>query len=216
MATVPERMYLDAEAKAASVFIVDDDPDVRRTIALLVRSVDLVAEQFTTAREYLDFYDPTRPGCLVLDMRMPGMSGLELQKELTARDDAPPIVFISAHGEIPNATEALRAGAVDFISKPYSPQLLLERIFEAIAIDRKRRISRQNRAEITARTKTLTDRERNVMDYLILGESTKVIASRLNISPKTVDNHRAKILEKMGVDNPTQLARLVETGRTVE
>lgn len=198
-----------APAQQATVFIVDDDSDVRRAVSLLVRSVDLDAVSFSSAQEFLDKYDDQKPGCLILDVRMPGMTGLQLQQEMAARGIRLPVIFVSAHGEIPTATAVIRAGAVDFIPKPFSPQTLLERIHEAISIDHEQRRAHSLVQEVESRVAALTDREREIMQYLMQGESTKVIASRLGISPKTVDNHRAKVLEKMVVDNTTQLARLV-------
>ena len=193
---------------AATVFVVDDDADVRRSVSLLVRSVGLVEDSYASAQDFLDHYDPQRPGCLVLDIRMPGMSGLEMQKGLNSTTLLPPIIFITAHGEIPLATQAIRAGAVDFLQKPFSPQALLERIREAIELDRENRRKRALADGIQERMTLLTEREREIMRFLALGQSTKKIAQHLAISPKTVDNHRAKILEKMNVDNPTQLAHL--------
>jgi FixJ family two-component response regulator len=142
-------------------------------------------------------------------MRMPGMTGFQLQRELTERGIELPIIFITAHGEIPAATAAMRAGAVDFIPKPFSPQYLLERIHEAIALDRAKRRSAASQQHVKSHIASLTDREREVMELLSKGYSTKVIAARLGISGKTVDNHRAKVLEKMSVDNAAQLAILV-------
>jgi two-component system, LuxR family, response regulator FixJ len=196
-------------AAAPTVFIVDDDPDVRRAVSLLISSAGLAEASYPSAQEFLDHYDPQQPGCLVLDIRMPGMSGLELQKGLNSTAALPPIIFITAHGEIPLATQAIRAGAVDFLQKPFSPQALLERIREALELDREHRCKRAVAGEVQDRITHLTDREREIMGFLARGESTKKIAQQLSISPKTVDNHRAKILEKMNVDNPTQLARLV-------
>lgn len=196
-------------ANAPTVSIVDDDPDVRRSISLLVRSVDLSAQLYSSANEFLEAYNPDSPTCLVLDVRMPGMTGLQLQQTLLERSIQIPIIFITAHGEIPNATAAMRAGAVDFLSKPYSPQLLLDRIHEAIAIDQHAREIDRERLRVKALIAALTEREREVMSLLANGDSTKVISSRLGISPKTVDNHRTKVLEKMGVDYVTQLILLL-------
>ena len=196
-------------APAATVFIVDDDADVRRAVSLLIRSVGLVENSYASAQDFLADYDPQKPGCLVLDIRMPGMSGLELQKGLNSNCLLPPIIFITAHGEIPLAIQAIRAGAIDFIQKPFSPQALLERVREAIELDRENRRKRTLADEVRERMSELTDREREITRFLTNGESTKQIAHHLSISSKTVDNHRARILEKMKVDNPTQLARLV-------
>lgn len=199
----------------ATVFIVDDEPVARRAVSLLARSVGLAAESYPSAQEFLAGYDPQKLGCLVLDMRMPGMTGMQLQRELASRSVQLPIIFLTAHGEIPSATAALRAGAVDFIPKPFSSEVLLERIHEAIAIDAQQRRNREHRKELELRISTLTDREYEVMQLLAVGDSTKVIARRLEISSKTVDNHRAKILEKMGVDNAIQLSRYVTKCREI-
>src|ERR1700736_2061287 len=172
-------------APAATVFVVDDDEDVRRAVSLLIGSIGLAVDPYACAQDFLDHYDPQKPGCLVLDIRMPGMSGLELQKRLNAGVELPPIIFITAHGEIPLATQALRAGAVDFIQKPFSPQALLERIREAIDLDRKNRSKGARAGEIEEQLTHLTDREREITDFLVRGESTKQIALQLSISSKT-------------------------------
>ena len=201
-------MMSTAKMKPA-VFIIDDDLDVRRSLSLLVKSVDLDAQTYATAALFLEQYRREQPGCLVLDVRMPGMTGLELQKELTERGIRIPIIFISAFGEIQMATSTLRKGAIDFVTKPFSPQYLLERIHEAIQIDVRRREDEKREEDIARRLDSLTAREREVMVSLSEGDSTKKIASKLNISPKTVDNHRTKVFEKMRVDNAAQLLRLL-------
>ncbi|MCA9203336.1 MAG: response regulator [Pirellulaceae bacterium] len=188
---------------------MDDDPDVRRAVSLLVRSVDLEARLYSSAQEFLTSYDGQTPGCLVLDLRMPGMTGLQLQQRLMEEEIRLPVIFISAYGEIAAASAAMRAGAVDFLPKPFSPQTLLERIHEAVALDAKQRQAIARQREVNQRIETLTGREHEVMQLLAAGDSTKVIARRLGISQKTVDNHRAKVLEKLDVENATQLARLV-------
>lgn len=197
------------EAPTGTVFIVDDDADVRRSVALLVHSEGLAVEAFASAKEFLEHYDPQKPGCLILDVRLPGMSGLAMQKGLDPSKVWPPIIFVTAHAEVHLATEAIRGGAVDFIQKPFSAQTLLERIHEAMSLDRKNRQCRARACEVQQRTDRLTLREREIMYLLAAGQSTKQIAQELSISPKTVDNHRAKILKKMNVDNPTQLVHLL-------
>lgn len=201
--------FQDAKPLEGTVFIVDDDGDIRDGVSLLVQSVGLSAEVFSSADEFIEHYEPTQQGCLVLDIRMPGMSGLELQAKLDADRLWPPIIFISAHGDIPLAAHAIRAGAVDFIQKPFNNHVLLERIQEALAVDRENRRLRALAGDLEERLSKLTERELEIMKLLAAGESTKQIAGRLAISPKTVDNHRAKILEKMNVENPTQLSRLL-------
>ena len=192
----------------ATVWVVDDDPSVRRSLALLIHSAGLQAEECASAQEFLDRYQPERPGCLILDVRMPGMSGLELQAKRDLGNPWPPTIFVTAHGELPLATQAMRAGAIDFIQKPFDPHVLLERIREALALDKSSRSKRTLACGLQNRLATLTARELEVARLLAAGESTKRIASQLVISPKTVDNHRAKILEKLQVDNPTQLSHL--------
>jgi two-component system, LuxR family, response regulator FixJ len=194
---------------APTVFVVDDDPEVRSSLSLLARSVGLNVETFASAREFLDSYDPRRPGCLVLDVRMPGMSGLELQKQLTAQGISLSIILITAHAEIPMAIEAMRAGALDFIQKPFSRHAILERIHEAMKLGEGRHRTQLLHHEVDGRTARLSSREREVMRLLAAGDSTKIIALRLGISPKTVDNHRIKVFKKMGVDNAAQLAGLL-------
>jgi RNA polymerase sigma factor (sigma-70 family) len=198
---------------AATVFIVDDDAEVRRSLTLLVRCVDLGVETFPCASDFLGSYDPARPGCLVLDVRMPGMTGLELQRELCLRDVKLPIIFVSGYGEISMVSQALRAGALDFIQKPYSSQAILDRIHEAIEQDARARRELAHRREVDRRLAQLSAREREVMGLLAQGMSTKKIASQLAISSKTVDNHRARVFKKIQVENSTQLVRLIYSKR---
>ncbi len=203
--TIDTQSFLDQ----ATVFIVDDDADVRKAISILACSVDLNVEAFSSGQEFLDHYNPETPGCLILDVRMPGMSGLELQERLVEQGSPLPIIMVSAHAELSVATQAMRTGAIDFIQKPYSPQLLLERIHEAIKLDAAARRKLSQHADIARRVSQLSDREREIMQLLAQGLSTKKIATALNISPKTVDNHRASILDKMQVENVAELVRLV-------
>lgn len=198
-----------------TVFVVDDDASVCKALCLVINSVGLPAESFTSSQEFLDAYDCDRPGCLVLDVRMQGMSGLELQRKLLAEQCCIPVIFITGHGDVAMATSAIRHGAVDFIEKPFRDQVLLDRIQEAIERDRQIRESKAKVAEVMARVARLTPREHEVMKYLVNGDSSKAIAASLKISPKTVDLHRSNILRKMGVEYPTQLVRLaVEAGIT--
>jgi RNA polymerase sigma factor (sigma-70 family) len=193
----------------AVVYIVDDDDDVRRSLALLVQSVHLMPICFGSAAEFLESFSGDQTGCILVDLRMPGISGLELQRRLQSMRVHMPIIFMSAYGDISTVSEVMRAGAVDFITKPFNPQILLERINEAIATDSERRTADIHRQDVQHRLERLTEREREIMQLLANGCSTKTIAARLDISTKTVDNHRAKILEKMEVENPAQLARLI-------
>ncbi len=202
---------LEQRVVAPTVYVVDDDPEVRRSLELLVRSVNLRVVSFASAQEFLDNVDTDRPGCLVLDVRMPGMSGIELQKYLASQAPSLSIILITAHAEIPMAIEAMRAGAIDFIQKPFSGHAMLERINEAINLGAERHRARVLRDEVHGLASKLSTRELEVMRHLAVGLSTKAIAARLGISPKTVDNHRIRVFEKMGVENAAQLARLLQS-----
>jgi two-component system, LuxR family, response regulator FixJ len=185
-----------AEGPSPTVFIVDDDGDIQQAIALLARSAGFASETFPSAQKFLDRYDGRQPGCLVLDIRMPGMSGLELQQILNLRDVRPTIIFITGHGDIPLITQGIRDGALDVIPKPFNAETLLKRIHEAILLDLANRDKRHQVSEIQSRMNSLTDREREVMRLLAAGESAKQIGQKLCISSKTVDNHRAKSWKK--------------------
>jgi two-component system response regulator FixJ len=194
-------------ATLSTLFVVDDDQDIRRAICRLAQADGLAAEDYPSASAFLDDYDPQRPGCIVLDIRMPGMSGLELQQALHRLGPSPPIIFVSAHGDIPLAMQTVRDGAIDFIPKPFHASALLQRVREAMALDRDNRCKRTVAAEVQTRWITLTDREREISLLLAAGETPKHIALRLGISPKTVDNHQTRVFAKMNVENSTQLAR---------
>jgi two-component system response regulator FixJ len=190
-----------------TVFVVDDDPAIRESLRWLIESVGLKVKIFATAQEFLEGYDPSVAGCLVLDIRMPGMSGLDLQNELAARKVAIPIVIITGHAEVPVAVRAMKAGALDFIEKPFSDQLLLDRIRRALEADAEFRRVHSQRATVAARLAELTPREREVMDLVIAGKANKVIASELGLSPKTVEVHRAHVMKKMQVESLADLVR---------
>ena len=183
--------------KEQTIFVVDDEPDVRAALGMLIKSVGLRPEIYDTPQDYLDAYDPERPGCLVLDMRMPGMSGLDLQQKLASMGLHPPIIMISGHGEIPNAVQAVQSGAVDFLQKPVSDQLLLDRIHQALRLDEENRKNYNEHQVVEARYTTLTPREREVMQGVIAGKLNKIIADELNVSTRTVEIHRAHVMEKM-------------------
>ncbi|HYQ73438.1 MAG TPA: response regulator transcription factor [Gammaproteobacteria bacterium] len=183
--------------KDQTVFVVDDEPDVRAALGMLIRSVGLKPEIYENPQAFLDAYDPERPGCLVLDMRMPGMSGLDLQEKLASMGQYPPIIMISGHGEIPNAVQAVQSGAVDFLQKPVSDQLLLDRIQQALRLDTENRKEYSERHELEQRYATLTTREREVLQGVIAGKLNKTIADELSVSTRTVEIHRAHLMEKM-------------------
>jgi FixJ family two-component response regulator len=192
-----------------TVFIVDDDEAVRDGLCEIMKAVDHTVKTFASAQEFLDSYEPSQPGCLVLDVRMPGMSGLKLQQELLARDCHLPIIFVSGHGDIPMAAEAFKKGAIDFIEKPVRAQALLDRVDEALEKDC-RFVQRQaQREEIKAMLALLTSRERQVLDLVRAGKLSKIIAGELGISQKTVDVHRSHVMEKMKVESVAELITLV-------
>jgi len=193
----------------STVFVVDDDPEFRESVSLLLESMKLNAEVFVSAEDFVANYDPGRGGCLVSDVRMPGMSGLELQKWMLDKQIKLPIILVTAHAEVPMAVEAMRAGAVDFIQKPYSPQQLLERVQQALREDERRR-AEERADEATQRLlDSLTPREHEIMDLLLDGANAKEIGNRLKLSTKTVDFHRRNLLDKMGVDSLVGLALIV-------
>jgi FixJ family two-component response regulator len=191
-----------------TVFIVDDDAAVRDSLGLLLRSMGLPVETFESARAFLDAGRDSRQGCLVLDIRMPGMSGLELQQELVTRHSLLPIIFITGHGDVPMAVEAMQAGAVDFIQKPFRDQDLLDRINQALEKDALGRRMLAERAQIRRRLETLTPREREVLAMIVAGKANKVIAGDLNLSQRTVEIHRARVMEKMGAHSLAHLVRM--------
>jgi two-component system, LuxR family, response regulator FixJ len=192
-----------------TVFIVDDDVAVRDSLKFLMRSVGHPVEAFASALEFLDAYRDDRPGCLVLDIRMPGMSGLELQDQLVARRAIVPIIFITGHGDVPMAVEAMQAGAMDFIQKPFRDQDLLDRINQALEKDAAMRAVLGEKNQIRQRLTSLTPREREVMDLVVHGKANKVIAGDLDLSQRTVEIHRARVMEKMQASSLAHLVRMV-------
>jgi FixJ family two-component response regulator len=195
--------------KPATVFVVDDDDAVRTSLRLLLKSVGLPVETFGSAQEFLDAFDADRAGCLVLDIRMPGMSGLELQQKLNEIHAITPIVFITGHGDVPMAVEAMQHGAVDFIQKPFRDQDLIDRINQALERDKENRAGLKERDAIRRRMEQLTPREREVLDLVTQGKANKVIAGDLNVSQRTVEIHRARVMEKMGASSLAHLVRMV-------
>jgi FixJ family two-component response regulator len=193
----------------ATVFIVDDDEAVRGSLKLLLKTIGVPAQAYASAQEFLDTFDAQRPGCLVLDIRMPGMSGLELQEALNARGALLPIIFITGHGDVPMAVEAMQRGALDFLQKPFRDQDLLDRIHKALERDRAGRELLGNRATIRARIAELTPREREVLALVTEGKANKVIAGDLGVSQRTVEIHRAHVMEKMGANSLAHLVRMV-------
>lgn len=197
------------EESKPTVFVVDDDAAVLDSLKLLLRSVGLEAETYTSAREFIAAYDPDARGCLVLDVRMPGMSGLELQERLEALGSTLPVIFITAHGDVPMAVRAVKAGAVDFIQKPFSDQELLDKIQHAMEENARARAAAADREEVSARIASLTPRERQVMELVVAGKANKVIAHELGLSQRTVEIHRARVMEKMQAASLPELVQMV-------
>lgn len=191
------------------VYIVDDDKDLRTSLAWLLESVSIQAQCFAGAEEFLAHYDPNLAACLVLDVRMPETSGFQLQAMLNERGAALPIIFVSAHGDIPMSVQAMKNGALDFVEKPYNPQQMLERIQAALKAAVQVHAGAEQKRQLQQRLDLLTGREREVLGMVIDGKASKVIARELNISVKTVDVHRTKIKEKMGVSSIALLVREV-------
>ena len=194
----------------ATVFVVDDDEAMRKSLRRLMESVGLPVETYGNAEAFLANYDPARAGCLILDIRMPGMSGLELQEKLISDHIRIPTIIISAHGDVEKAVRAMKSGAVDFIRKPYKGKVLLTRIREALLLDARARNEEAQRADIADRIARLTPREREVMGLLVAGKPAKRIAFELGLSRKTIDVHRGHIMTKMRVDTLVELARMVQ------
>ena len=192
-----------------TVFIIDDDEEVRSAMVLLMESVGLNAKGYLSATEFLKEYDPKIPGCIVSDVRMPGMSGLDMQKKLNEIGAHPQIIIITGHGDIPMAVDAMRDGALDFIEKPFNDQRLLDSVHRAIEKDAAERGIAMRLAEIQERVASLTRREKEVMELITQGKRNKVIADELCVSQSTVEAHRAKVMEKMQADSLSELMRMV-------
>jgi two-component system response regulator TtrR len=191
-----------------TAYVVDDDEAIRTLWRWLMESQGIAVQTFATAGEFIDAYRQG-PGCLVLDLRLPGMSGLELQEYLKQRGIEIPVVFMSAHGDVPAAVSALKGGAVDFIQKPFSYREVLSVIAKAFERDGELRRRRALRSMLAERLAALTEREREVMGRVIEGKQNKLIAAELDISVKTVEVHRAKVMEKMGADSVAELVQLM-------
>jgi len=191
------------------VYIVDDDEGVRNSLRFLLKSVDLPSRALSSAREFLDSYVTDQPGCLVLDVRMPGMSGLELQQQLNLRGAVIPVIFITGHGDVPMAVEAMQHGAFDFLQKPFRDQDLIERIRRALQRDARSRSVLTQHARIRERLASLTPREHEMLALMIRGLANKVMAAELGVSQRTVEIHRARVMEKSGAGSLAQLVRMM-------
>lgn len=194
-----------------TVFLVDDDDRIRASLARALDKRGFTVDTFPSAEEFLDKYDSTRPGCLVLDYGMPGLNGLELQKQLKSEGIAIPIIFISGHGGIPESVQAMKLGAVDFLEKPFRQHTLVACIETAFASDASRRAALESARSARVRFERLTAREKEIAQFMIANPSntsSKNIGRQLNISPRTVDHHRARILEKMSIHSVAELIDL--------
>jgi two-component system, LuxR family, response regulator FixJ len=190
------------------VFVVDDDRAMRDSLRWLLESIGLSVRTYGTAVEFLRDHDPAQPGCLVLDVRMPGMSGLDVQTELAQRGAELPTIVVTGHAEVAMAVRAVKAGAIDFIEKPFSDQLLLDRVRQALEIDRQSREVRARREEARRRLASLSAREREVLELVAAGKANKEVAAALGLSTKTVEVHRAHVMSKMAVDSLAELIRV--------
>ena len=196
---------MNSDKSEALVYLVDDEFSVRDSLALMIESTGHTVKSFASAEDFLECYDPTQPGCLLLDVRMPAMSGLELQEELLTRAISIPIIFISGHARIPDSAKAFRAGAVDFLEKPFDNEVLLERISEAIKKDIADREQITAQLKVQNRLDYLTVREQEVLSLILKGHANKDMARMLDISNRTIEAHRARIMEKMQAESLADL-----------
>lgn len=195
--------------KTSTVFIVDDEEAVVDSIAMLLHTVGLPTRTFRDAHQFLEDYRPDQPGCLILDVRMPRMSGLKLQQELNRLRHTLPVIFITGHGDVPMAVEAMRAGALDFLQKPFKDDDLILRVQNALEQDVRERQLLSQRAEIESRWDKLTPREREIAQRIVDGKPNKTVALDLGISERTVELHRARIMQKMGARALAQLVQML-------
>jgi FixJ family two-component response regulator len=197
-------------SEPAVVFVVDDDPSMRRSLETLLRSVGLDVRLFSSAQEFMQAKRPDAPGCLVLDVRLPGMSGLAFQEELAKTGVAIPVIFISGHGDVPMTVRAMKAGAAEFLTKPFDDQVLLDAIHAAIERDRARLRDAASLAALMARYRQLTERERQVMKFVVAGRVNKQIAAELGLSLVTVKVHRGQVMRKMLAKSVAELVRMAD------
>jgi FixJ family two-component response regulator len=194
--------------RETTVFVVDDDADLRRSVRWLLKTTGLHVETFASAERFLEEYDPEAPGCVLADIRMPGMSGLELQQLIRENEWPAPVIIVTGHGDVPTAVRAMEAGAAGFIEKPFNRRRLVERVQKAIEQDARARGERAKRAEVVARLDLLTARQREVMGHVVAGQTTKQIAARLGASARTVEVHRKQVMEKMKSESLAELVAL--------
>ena len=197
-----------------TVFVIDDERTVRESIRWLVESVGLNVETFASAREFIDSHDRARPGCIVLDLRMPAMGGVEAQETFRAREINLPVIVITGYADVSTAVRVLKQGAVDFIQKPFSDQLLLDRIHECIKRNAEERRNHAARAEVSTRLARLSPREDEVLRLVVTGDANKTVARKLGISPKTVEVHRANLMRKTQAKSLAELVQMVLASET--
>jgi len=195
-------------SREETVFIVDDDDAFRESLRWLIESVGLQVETYASGNEFLAAYEEGKHGCLILDVRMPGINGLDLQSDLCKRFPDLPIIVVTGHGDVPMAVRAMKAGAMEFIEKPFNDQMLLESIENALGEEARIRKSKAYRDDICARLGTLTPREHEVMKRVVIGKSNRDIGEELNISAKTVEVHRSRVMEKMKAVSIAELVRM--------
>lgn len=196
-------------SEGSTVFVVDDDEIVCESLKWLISSIDIPVETYTSPTDFLATFEGARSGCLVLDVRMPEMSGLELLKKLHEKDVYLPTIMMTAHGDVPMAVRAMKSGALDFVQKPFNEQELLESVQKALSVDERTRRARTMAVDVKERLNTLSPREREVLSLVVEGISNKEIAKRLDISYRTVEVHRAKVMDKMGVGSLPELVRSI-------
>ncbi|HEX9794360.1 MAG TPA: response regulator [Planctomycetota bacterium] len=190
------------------IYLVDDDAALLDSMRWLLESADMKVRACGSAAEFLETYEKSRPGCVVLDVRMPGMGGIELQEQMRRREISVPVIVTSAFGDVSTTVRAMKLGALDFLEKPFSDDVLLDRIHKALEIDDEQRANLAQRDEMRDRWNTLTAREKDVGELVVAGMSNKVIASRLGVSVKTVEAHRAKVMSKMKASSVAELVRM--------
>lgn len=191
------------------VFVIDSESQIRDDISSLVQSVGLKAQTYGSATEFLEELDPEAPGCLIMDVRLPGMNGLQLQRELKNRGCIAPVIFVSRHGDIPTVVRAVRRGALNFVEKPYREEALLACVQSAVELDRERREEHRLQKHVQKLLDGLTRRERDVLDRMLTGKPNKITARELGISIRTVEIHRSRILQKMGAEQASDVVRML-------
>jgi FixJ family two-component response regulator len=201
---------MSADSDVPLVYVVDDDDAVRDSLGMLLKAIGLKYETYPSALDFLQHYQPTRHACLVADIRMPGLSGLELQQRLNEQGAQIPIIFITGHGDVPMAVTAMKSGAADFVQKPFRDQDLIDRIQKGLERDRERRAASAERDAIRARIALLTPREKEVMQRVVRGQANKVIALDLGVSQRTVELHRARVMRKLKMRSLAELVHAVD------